>query len=367
MRILHVFKSYYPETRGGIEQVIHQIAQSTAPHGVQSDVFTLAHQPQHQVIELDGERVHQVKCHLEVASSRFSFSALRKFKALVQAADLIHYQYPWPFMDMLHLAAQVKKPSMVSYQSDIVRQKLLQHVYHPLREAFLTRVNQVVATSPAYVESSPVLKRYQHKVAIIPNGIAPYNKQPELEKIQHWRAKCGDRFLLFVGVLRYYKGLHILLEALQGLDYPMVIVGAGLLEADLKAQAARLNLKNIQFLGAVSDEDKFTLLSLCEGFVFPSHLRSEAFGVSLLEAAMMNKPLISCEIQTGTSYINIDGETGWVVKPACPAALRQAMQALWTQPEVARLRGIAARKRYEMLFTAEEMGKQYVALYRKLI
>ena len=54
-----------------------------------------------------------------------------------------------------------------------------------------------------------------------------------------WIAGAGGsgRASLFVGVLRYYKGLHILLDAVAGTDYPVVIVGAGPIEQELKARA----------------------------------------------------------------------------------------------------------------------------------
>ena len=47
---------------------------------------------------------------------------------------------------------------------------------------------------------------------------------------------------------------------------------------------------------------------------------------------MYGKPLISSEIGTGTSYININNETGIVVPPCDPTGLRQAMDYLWDNP-----------------------------------
>ena len=111
-------------------------------------------------------------------------------------------------------------------------------------------------------------------------------------------------FFLFVGSMRYYKGLHIALEAIVGTEIQIGIAGVNGIEKDLKAQAAALQLKNIHFFGFVNDEDKVALLNLCHGFIFPSHLRSEAFGISLLEAAVSGKPMISSEIGTGTSFVN---------------------------------------------------------------
>ena len=92
-------------------------------------------------------------------------------------------------------------------------------------------------------------------------------------------------------------------------------------------------MSNIHFLGQLSDEDKVTLLILCYAIFSPSHLRSEAFGVLLLEGAMFGKLMISCEIGKGTTFINIAGETGLVEPPSDPLALRQAIQFIWEQPE----------------------------------
>lgn len=176
----------------------------------------------------------------------------------------------------------------------------------------------------------------------------------------------GKKFFLFIGVLRYYKGLHILLEAARGTNFPVVIVGAGPIEQELKNQAVQLGLSNIHFLGFVPDEDKVALLTLCYGVVFPSHLRSEAFGISLLEGAMYGKPMISSEIGTGTTFINIADETGLVVPPSDPDALRHAMQYLWDHPQEAAKMGRRAEERYWKHFTAEQMVEAYVKLYREL-
>ena len=182
-----------------------------------------------------------------------------------------------------------------------------------------------------------------------------------------WRQRLGERFFLFVGVMRYYKGLHILLDALKDVDYPVVIVGAGPLEAELHAQAAALGLRNLHFLGRLGDEDKVALLQLSYAIVFPSHLRSEAFGISLLEGAMYGKPMISSEIGTGTSYINIHGETGLVVPPSDPLAFRAAMRQLWDNPEQAAQMGLKAEARYRQLFTADQMGQRWSELYQELL
>lgn len=368
MRVLHFFKTYLPDSMGGIEQVIFQLCQSTLPHGVHSEVLTLSDDPQPSELMVADHRVHRAKLDLQIASTGLSYSVLKRFRHLAAQADVIHYHFPWPFMDLLHFLAGVKKPVVVTYHSDIVRQKNLMRLYSPLMHRFLKRADRIVAASPNYMATSKVLHHYRHKTVVIPYGL-DRNSYPlsSEQRLQHWRERCGERFFLFVGVMRYYKGLHILLEAAQDTAYPIIIVGAGPLEAELKAQAERLGLRNVQFLGRLDDEDKIALLQLCTAIVFPSHLRSEAFGISLLEGAMFGKPMISSEIGTGTSYINIHNETGLVVPPSAPQAFRAAMDQLWGDAELCARMGAAAQERYQHLFTAARMGQQMAALYQELV
>ena len=368
MRVLHFFKTYLPETVGGIEQVIYQLCESTRPLGVDSQVLTLSADRDPAELMVGTHKVHRARLDMQVASTGFSLSALGRLKALAREADLVHYHFPWPFMDLLHFAARIDKPFVVSYHSDIVRQKYLLQLYRPLMHRFLSRAECIIAASPNYLDSSEVLQGFRDKTQVIPYGLdeAAY-PQPSEARLEHWRSRLGARFFLFVGVLRYYKGLHILLEAMTDTGYPLVIAGAGPMEQELRSQAAALKLSNVHFVGRVDEEDKCALLQLCSAFVFPSHLRSEAFGISLLEAAMYGKPLVSCEIGSGTSYINIHGETGLVVPPDDPMAFREAMRALWEQPRMAQQMGEKAAIRYAQLFTAQTMGRQVAQVYREVL
>jgi glycosyltransferase involved in cell wall biosynthesis len=368
MRVLHFFKTYLPESVGGIEQVIFQLCQSGLAHGIHSEVLTLSADPHPPQVKVADHWVHRARLDIQLASTGFSYSVLRQFRTLAAEADIIHYHFPWPFMDLVHFLARVNKPTVVTYHSDIVRQQQLLRLYRPLMYRFLGQADRIIAASPNYLATSEVLQHFRDKTVVIPYGLDQNSyPQPTADCLQRWQQRLGMRFFLFVGVMRYYKGLHILLEAAQGTDYPIVIVGAGPLEQELRQQAADLGLRQVHFLGRVSEEDKVALLQLSTAIVFPSHLRSEAFGISLLEGAMYGKPMISSEIGTGTSYINIHGETGLVVPPSDPGAFREAMRVLWTQPQQAQAMGQAARARYLALFTAQRMGAQMAQLYRQML
>ncbi|BDB21282.1 hypothetical protein cym2001_46470 [Pseudomonas sp. CYM-20-01] len=188
---------------------------------------------------------------------------------------------------------------------------------------------------------------------------------PEAEKVEELQQRHG-RFFLFVGVLRYYKGLKFLLQAIEGQVWPLLIVGGGPLERDLMQMAAERNLHNVQFIGQVSEQEKVNLIHACYAVVFPSHLRSEAFGISLLEAAMFGKPMICSEIGTGTSFINQHGVSGLVVPPRDALAMRVAMRQLWESSALAAQYGKAARVRYLKIFTSQSMGDDYMRVYSEL-
>ena len=368
MRVLHFYKAYAPDSFGGTETVIGDLARCTAPYGIETEVLSLSRFPKRNALEIEGHWAHKAHLDFEFASTGFSFSAFSTFARMAKDFDLIHYHFPWPLMDVAHFLARVQTPTLVTYHSDIVRQKHLLTLYRPLMHRFLDAVTAIVATSPNYARSSATLQRYRDKVTVIPIGARDVAKGPfPPEAAAAWRRRLGERFFVFVGALRYYKGLLFLLDAAERTGYPVVIAGKGELAAELEQHVRRRRLSNVHLLGEVSEADKAMLLHLGYAFTFPSHLRSEAFGVALLEAAEFSRPMISCDLGTGTSYVNIDGETGLVVPPADSAALAAAMQRLWDDPDLAARMGGRARQRYEELFTAEVMGAAYAALYRRLV
>ncbi|MDQ2079010.1 glycosyltransferase family 4 protein [Xanthobacteraceae bacterium Astr-EGSB] len=367
MRILHFFKTALPDSRGGMEQVIDQLARGASQRGHAVDVLALGDTSAPARAERDGYVLHRVRRDFEIASTGFSLRAFRRFRQLAKCADVIHYHFPWPFADVVHFVTRAGKPTVLTYHSDVIRQKCLMHLYRPLKRRFLASMDAIVATSPNYLASSDVLQRFADKVTVIPIGIDRQTyATPSATTLDFWRAELPPRFLLFVGVLRYYKGLQVLLEAAAGTGIPVVIVGSGPIEREIKAQAARLNLAHVRFLGFLSEVDKAAVLELCSVVTFPSHLRSEAFGISLLEGAMFGKPMISSQIGTGTSFVNIDGETGIVVPPSDPVALRAAMIRLWNDPEQAAAMGRRAEARYRALFTLEPMVQAYLDLYARV-
>jgi len=367
LRVLHVYKTFFPDSVGGMEQAISQMVRATQGSGVENRILSISPNPLPKVLGWEGAQHLRFQLTVNLASNAMSFELMREFGKHVAWADVVHYHFPWPFADLLHLTWGVRKPSIVTYHSDIVRQRHWMRLYRWLMFRFLGSVDCIVATSPNYVRTSGVLQRFAAKTRVIPIGLNPGSYPVASPAVlKRWQAAVGRGFFLFIGVIRYYKGLHILIEAAAGTTYPIVIVGAGPIESELRIRANRLGLTNVRFLGALPEEDKVALLTLAGTVVFPSHLRSEAFGVTLLEGAMHGKPLISSEIGTGTSFINVNEETGLVIPPGDPVALRNAMNRLYADEALRDRMGTAARARFDTYFTAEKMGKDYLAAYGAL-
>jgi rhamnosyl/mannosyltransferase len=360
VRIVHVFKTYFPESFFGIERVIWNIAQGSKDLGAQHSVLTLSPKPNPTPLRVGDHLVYQARQDLYVASTGLSLSAIGMFRRLAASNDIIHYHFPWPMMDLLHLGFGTGCPSVVTYHSDVVKQQRLLRFYRPLMHRFLASADHIVATSPQYVETSEVLRRYRDKTSVIPIGLEHDRPSVRTEVWRRWHERLGRDFFLFIGAPRYYKGLPYLLEAARLAKVRLVLAGVSdeLAHSDLGDRVVAV--------GRVTEEDKEALLDLCRAAVLPSHLRSEAYGLVLVEAARAGRAMICCELGTGTTYVNSAGVTGLVVPPADAPAMAAALKTLDSNPELAAAYGRAARDRFDQLFDATDMGHSYFQVYKSV-
>lgn len=372
IKVLHVYRTYYPDPPGGLQEAIRQIVLSSAGFGVESRVFTLSPVP--YPTEIDRPEARVIRCRSWAAPASCDLGGItsfQRFSELASWADVIHYHFPWPFADLLHVAVRPKVPVVMTYHSDIVRQRWLGRVYAPLMQGMLGDMAAIAATSPAYAKTSPVLAdvRHRDRVRIIPLGIDEhsYPRHGNNGVFQRLGLADGEPFFLFIGVLRYYKGLHTLITAAASMNARVVIAGSGPEGKALQEQVLHLGLRNVIFAGQISESEKVALLKHCRALVLPSHLRSEAYGIVLVEAAMFGKPMVSCEIGTGTSFVNLNGVTGFVVPPENPEALSTAMNRLLDDTALNEKFGHAARQRYEIFFSGHALGMAYIQLYRDVL
>ena len=322
-----------------------------------------------RVRSVDGVRVTEVGeiCRILSAPVAPTFPLFLKRARY----DILHFHLPNPTAVMSYLLARPPGRVVVQYQSDIVRQAFALKVYGRFLKRFLQRADAVVVSSPDYLETSEYLRPFREKCRVIPLGIDldEFELRPdEAGGVAALRQKYGGGFLLFVGVLRYYKGLDYLLEAMQHVDRPLVIVGDGPERRRLEQRRAMLGLQDkVRFAGRIGHRELVQHLHACDVFVFPASHRSEAYGLSLVQALACGKPAVSTRLGTGTSFVNVDGETGLVVEPRNPGALSRAITVLLEAPGLRRQLGAKGRERARELFGKQKMVEKIWDLYQELV
>ena len=171
LRVLHVYKSWSADAYGGIEGFLSTLTSTARCHGIDSRIAYLAPAQRVRRVRQDGITAYRFPQDGQVASMGLSLSLLLAYRRLAEWADILHFHFPWPYGDFVHWSNRVKKPFVVTYHSDVVRQKSLNCLYIPLRRWFLGRASRVIATSYNYLRTSPILPRLGAKVRVIPMGI----------------------------------------------------------------------------------------------------------------------------------------------------------------------------------------------------
>lgn len=368
IKVIHIYKTFLPETQGGVEQYISNVCSSLKKYNIESRILCTSKTNRNRSSYFyKNVEVITYPETFNVCSCPVSIKYLLNFYKEIKWADIIYYHYPWPFADILPLISSIKIPQISTYHSDIVKQKLLKTILKPIDNAFLSKMDKIISTSFQYASSSENLKKFSKKVEVVPicldENLYPKSENSECNKI---KKEFGNDFFLFIGQLRYYKGLHLLLEAMKSLKTNLIIIGTGPLEKKIRTIIRKKAIKNIHLIGSVDDQTKVNYINSCYSLVLPSHLRSEAFGISLLEGCMMGKPLISCKIGTGTEYINKDNYNGFVALPNAKS-LSECMKKLHHDPKLALNMGENSRKRFEKHFSIDILGTKLKTIIYSLV
>ncbi len=369
MRILHLYKDYFPVV-GGIENHIRLLAEAQAARGHAVSVLVTSRERHTRVETLNGVRVIFAARLATISSAPISLAFTEQLRR--ESPDVLHLHFPYPWGELSDYFFGRARKRVLTYHSDIVRQKISRVLYMPLRQRVLARVDKIIATSPNYIATSPVLTRWKDKCVVVPLGIDPRpfesstlcGTADERKYSTEGRGR-GNPQLLFVGRLRYYKGLNYLLEALTKIPKAvLIVVGTGPMEREMKELAPVLGVADrVNFVGDVSDDELPRFFQGCDVFVLPASERSEAFGAVQLEAMAAGKPVVSCDVGTGVAWVNQNEVTGLVVPPRDSTALAQAITRLIRDPALREKMGAAGRARVRAEFTVEKMVEGVISVY----
>jgi rhamnosyl/mannosyltransferase len=362
MKILHIYKDYYP-VLGGMENHIKLLAECQAQKGHETTVLVTHPTRMTHVETMKNVRVIKAGRLTTIASTPISASL--PFLLSKERPDIAHLHSPYPIGELSQLYLGKAKKVFLTYHSDVVRQKGLLRFYKPFLKKVLSSVNRIIVTSENYMKSSSHLSEFMHKCTIIPLGIdlVPF-LQTSPQGNDSIKEKYGSPIILFVGKLRYYKGLQFLLEAMRDISAKLIVIGNGPMEKEWKNLASKLEVnEKVFFLGEIGGEQLTRFYGASDIFVLPACERSEAFGLVQVEAMASGLPVISTELGTGTSFVNKHGETGLVVQPKNPGSLRAAILSLLNDPALCLEMGRRGRERAMREFSIETMVERVLNLY----
>ncbi len=369
-----MINKYYAPHLGGIEHHMHDLALGLSAAGTQ--VRALVANEGRELVEDDFESIPVTRLPRAFAYASTPVAAamrasIRAAAAGPDAPDLFHLHAPYPWGEISWLGSGVDTPAVLTYHSDIVRQRFLGAAYRPWLVRTLDRADLIIAGSPNMVEHSELLSARADKCRVVPYGIhvERFSDTPKnVTRAIELRAFHSRPIVLFVGRLVYYKGADVLLKAAEHLDIDIVLIGSGPLEAPLREWAVAHGMaERVKFLAPQPDAELAAWYRAADVFCLPSVARSEAFGLVQIEAHAAGTPVISTDLPTGVPFANLDGVTGLTVPAGDPVALAEALERLLSDDELRAHLGSQAEKRARADFTVERMAADTLAVYREAI
>jgi glycosyltransferase involved in cell wall biosynthesis len=292
--------------------------------------------------------------------------------------DVIHLHYPFfGTAELLAARRLAGGPSLVlQYQMDVVGVHWKARVFHWHRRlllpAILRLADAIVVTSHDYAASSflaPALAALERKLVAIPGGVdlAAFAPGAPPAAIRE-RLGLPDRptvfFLARLDRAHYFKGLHVLIEAMAQIPEAALVVGGdGEWRRDYEAQARTRLGDRVRFVGDVPDAALPDYYRAADALALPSIDRTEAFGLVLLEALACGTPVVASRLP-GVRTLVDDGRTGFLVDAGDPLALAARLARCLRERDQLSANAVAfAHARYGW----EAIASQLLALYQRLL
>jgi glycosyltransferase involved in cell wall biosynthesis len=365
-RVLHVGK-FYPPVAGGMERVVETLCRASAGL-VESRVLVM--NTGRNTVEEDVGGIHVTRVGMIGSAGSVSIAPAFGFRLRSTPADLIVLHEPNPWALLCYATMRPSAPLVIWYHSDVVRHPVQYGLFYaPLARPAYRRAERFIVSSPALGEHAAALAPYRDRIRVIPFGIDPAEWEPDAgirDRAAQIARETGP-FVLFAGRHVAYKGVDVLLRALQGTKTTAVIAGDGPERAKWEALAAALEVgTQVRFPGDVTDRELRALMQASSALVLPSITRAEAFGYVQLEAMTSGKPVISTDVASGVSWVNQHECTGLIVPAGQPEPLRAAIERLMSdEPLRARL-GQGGRDRVAREFTMVKLRERLAALFKEM-
>lgn len=357
---------YYPPHMGGIETHLQALCCGIKT-SVDLNVIVANDGPGRLDESRDGVPISRMPTRLTFASTPLCSGMISAIRH--SDAEIVHIHLPNPMAVLAYLASGHKGRLVVTYHSDTVRQKVLGTLFDPYLHRCLRRSSAIIATSPNYRQTSPVLRRYLDRCHVIPYGIV-------LDEFEHCdpasvaelRARFGERLVLSVGRLVYYKGFEYLIRAMRNVRGKLIIIGDGPLRPKLEQLASDLGVADkVVLAGEIQNAQVTPYYHAADVFALASVARSEAFGIVQIEAMAAGLPVVNTNLDSGVPFVSLHEQTGLTVPPADPDRLAEALNRLLDNQDLRKSFGIAARARAREEFSVDRMITRILALYDTVV
>ena len=322
IKLIEINKLYHPWI-GGVESHVKDISEFLSQdESFHTSVICCNTKFKTETTTIFGTSVTKYASLGILFSLPISLSFIWNFKH--QNADILHFHLPNPLAVIAYFLCRPKGKIVITWHSDIIKQKIALKLYKYLIHWFLKKASQIITTSSNLSESSEFIQPFKNKTTIIPLGIDPNEYTSSLQQ------PIKNKYCLFIGRLVYYKGVIELIQAIETTPITCVMIGDGPLLNTIKKKAATLiESKKLIILPPQKKETLNQYIKHCEFLVLPSTEPSEAFGIVQLEAMIFKRPVISTNLPTGVPFVNKHNITGLIVPPKNIVDLRQAMVKLW--------------------------------------
>ena len=333
-------------------------------------------QPNSDEHRLYGYRTVRVANHGSLASVAMapSMPAVARRLHREYNFDVVHLHFPDPLGQLTAMSLPRRVRRVISWHSDIVKQKSALVLYAPFLRSFVRDADALIGATPQHFSTSlqiPAGNPAQVR-EVVPYGFDATTLAASSEsrrKREHLLAEHRGRPLIFaVGRHVYYKGFDVLIRALEHVNADLIIGGRGPLTDELTQLTRSLRLEHrVKFVGFIEDHLLVAYYEACDVFCLPSVERAEQFGLVQLEAMYCSKPVIATRLGTGVEFVTIDGETGILVPPKDTQALAGALRALLSDVQLRRNMGTLGKRRVEEVFSVEQMVRKTVGVYARVL
>lgn len=393
---------YYPPHIGGIEFHVRDLAEGLVAAGHNVKVLVANDGPDLVVETINGVQVLRAPRGFEVASTPIAAGFASYLKKAARESDIVHFHFPYPWGEIAWWGYQSPVPYVVTYHTDIVRQKRALALYKPFLKWFLKHADAIIASSPQMIQNSEYLAPHRDKcvqinfglkldhiaseeaaergaelraellagraaatagAASAPGVAAPAPATPDLPAAVY--DPSHRAIVLFVGRLVYYKGVDVLVRSMPEVDAEFVCIGTGPLKDEMLALATSLGVADrLHILDPVDEDTLAGWYHAADVLALPSVERSEAFGLVQIEAHAAGTPTISSDLPTGVVYANKYGETGFTVPVGDPQWLAKGLNLIIKNDPLREVLGAHARERALTEFNIEQMVDRTVDVYR---